>query len=299
MRIALNHPKCAIIEGDVFKEGLLHTLFKDKSIDLVCSDPPYGDHTHAKLGTETRSDGGKQRAELTFPPLDQGMVEYLAAQFVRIGRTWIPVFTDDRSVDWWGRGFEKAGGKWIRTGFWVKTNPMPLMRGDRPGTGAECIVIGHATGKDLEWAGGGRAALWRGPRDRDALHPNQKPAWLMQELLGLFGKPGGTVLDPFFGSGSTAVPAFVRERIPGLQPVNLAASKKENEIILEMEFAAVGGKPAPIPFGMSVVGIEGSPETLQTAITRIQPLLDRRLPWHASSSPRTRTRSFRRKASIA
>jgi site-specific DNA-methyltransferase (adenine-specific) len=273
MRIRLQHERCAFIEGDVFKEGLLAALFRDHSFDLICTDPPYGAHTHAKLGAERRSDGAKKRTELAFPPLDQGQVEYLAAQFVRIGRGWIPVFTDDRSVDWWGRGFEKAGGAWIRTGFWFKTNPMPLMRADRPGTGAECIVIGHVTGKDMTWHGGGRSAVWRGPRDREGLHPNQKPAWLMQELVGLFGVTGGSVLDPFLGSASTVVPAFTRERIPGLQPVNLAASKAENEIVLELELAAVGGKRPPIPFGMSVVGIEGDAPTLDTAIERIQPLL--------------------------
>lgn len=273
MRVALQHPSCVLLEGDVFKENLLRTIFKDRSIDLVCTDPPYGDHTHAKLGAERRNDGGKQRAELAFPPLDQGQVEYLAAEFVRIGRGWIPVFTDDRSVDWWGRGFEKAGGKWVRTGFWFKTNPMPLLRKDRPGTGAECIVIGHATGHGLAWSGGGRAAAWRGPRDRDGLHPNQKPLWLMQELLGLFGTPGGSVLDAFLGSGSTAVPLFVPERFPGLRAVNLAASKNQEDFVLELELAFQHGGPAPLPFGMSIVGIEGDPKTLETAVDRIKPLL--------------------------
>jgi site-specific DNA-methyltransferase (adenine-specific) len=273
MRVALNHAKCALIEGDVFKEELLPKIFKPRSFDLICTDPPYGAHTHAKLGTERRSDGAKKRAELEFPPLTHEQVRYLAAEFVRIGRGWILVFTDDRSVGWWGNAIAEAGGAWIRTGFWVKTNPMPLLRADRPGTGAECIVIGHVTGKELSWAGGGRAALWRGPRDREGFHPNQKPAWLMQELLGLFGKPYGSVLDPFLGSGSTAVPAFTRDRIPGLQPVNLTESKKDNELLLNLEMSVVGGKPAPIPFGSSIVGIEGHAPTLETAINRIQPLL--------------------------
>lgn len=273
MRVALNHPKCAFIEGDVFKEELLPKLFKDKSIDLVCSDPPYGAHTHAKLGAERRSDGATKRKELKFPPLDQGQVEHLAEQFVRISRGWIPIFTDDRSIDWWGRGFEKAGGAWIRTMFWFKTNPMPMMRADRPATGAECIVLGHATSKDLSWFGGGRAGAFRGPRDREGLHPNQKPTWLMQELLGLFGKPYGKVLDAFLGSASTVVPTLVNERLPGLQPINLTSSKEQNDLVLELELAVVGGKRPPIPFGMSVVGIEGDAETLQTAIDRITPLL--------------------------
>lgn len=269
----MQHERCAFLQGDVFAENLLPTLFRDRSFDLICTDPPYGEHTHAKLGAERRNDGAKKRGELKFPPLTREQVAYLAAEFVRIGRGWIIVFTDDRSVGWWGDSIVAAGGAWIRTGFWFKTNPMPLLRADRPGTGAECIVIGHVSGKELSWFGGGRAAAWRGPRDRDGLHPNQKPAWLMQELLGLFGKPGGSVFDPFLGSASTAVPAFTRGRIPGLQPINLVASKLSNDLVLELEMAVVGGKPAPLPFGMSVVGIEGDENTLTTAINRIQPLL--------------------------
>jgi site-specific DNA-methyltransferase (adenine-specific) len=39
------------------------------------------------------------------------------------------------------------------------------------------------------------------------LHPTQKPVQLMQALIALTTKPGQIVLDPFAGSGSTAVAA--------------------------------------------------------------------------------------------
>jgi site-specific DNA-methyltransferase (adenine-specific) len=39
------------------------------------------------------------------------------------------------------------------------------------------------------------------------LHPTQKPVQLMQALIALTTKPGQVVLDPFAGSGSTAVAA--------------------------------------------------------------------------------------------
>lgn len=38
-----------------------------------------------------------------------------------------------------------------------------------------------------------------------AIHPTQKPVRLLERLLALVTKPGDTVLDPFSGSGSTAV----------------------------------------------------------------------------------------------
>lgn len=263
--VKLNTPRCVLIEGRSLET--MRALIKDRSIDLVCTDPPYGEHTHAKLGTENRGDGRKQREALTFPPLSHDQVRELAREFVRVAKGWILVFTDDRSVAWWGNGFIEAGGAWIRTGHWVKTNPMPLMRGDRPGTGSECIVIGHAIGHHMTWNGGGRPALWRGPRDMDGLHPNQKPVWLMQELLGLFGTAGGTVLDPFLGSGSTAVPLFMRERAPGVAPLESGCKKCQAKHAEMME-----GRP-PLPHHMSIVGVEGDGPTLQVATDRITPLI--------------------------
>jgi site-specific DNA-methyltransferase (adenine-specific) len=40
-------------------------------------------------------------------------------------------------------------------------------------------------------------------READAFHPNQKPVHALLPLLAAFVPPGGLVLDPFMGSGST------------------------------------------------------------------------------------------------
>lgn len=42
------------------------------------------------------------------------------------------------------------------------------------------------------------------PRDGDTAHPTVKPLDLMRWLIRLVTPPGGTVLDPFAGSGTTA-----------------------------------------------------------------------------------------------
>ena len=40
-------------------------------------------------------------------------------------------------------------------------------------------------------------------READAFHPNQKPVTALYPLIAAYARSGGTVLDPFMGSGST------------------------------------------------------------------------------------------------
>jgi site-specific DNA-methyltransferase (adenine-specific) len=199
MNVIFDTERATLIHGET-----LATLrrFADKSFDAIITDPPYGEHVHAKLGKERRDDGHEARAELTFPPVDAALIALLAHEFVRLSKGWINIFSDFYTSHQWGNALVAAGGAWVRTGQWVKTNPMPQMTGDRPGCGAEDIVIGHAYPDTLEgrrrwdWNGGGKAALWRGPRDltgsnqhkgtreKDENHPNRKPEWLIQSLIG-------------------------------------------------------------------------------------------------------------------
>ena len=260
--ILLNHDRCALIQGETVATL---AVLPSKSFDIILTDPPYAPHVHANLGKERRNDGHAARDELAFPPITPAMIEHLAAEYVRLCKGWILSFSDFYSSALWGTALQRAGGAWVRTGAWVKTNPMPQMTGDRPACGHEDIVIGHAQTKGWSWNGKGHAAIWRGPRDLDAEHPNQKPAWLCQALLGMFAPAGGRVLDPFFGAGSTVVAALAPERIVG-------------EIGVETACKACGRKRAeeyapPIPVNLSVLGIEGDPKWNALSISRIAPLL--------------------------
>jgi hypothetical protein len=159
----------------------------------------------------------------------------------------------------------KAGGAVDRTGAWVKTNPMPQLTGDRPSVGHEDIVIGHATGRTMAWNGAGRPCTWRGTRDKGygaEPHPNQKPAWLMQALLGMFAPPDALVLDPYFGSGTTAIGALATERLPGEVPAETACPKCAKRLLEQYH--------PPLPVNARVVGVEGDPKYVELSISRIR-----------------------------
>ncbi len=265
MKLALDTDRVSLIQGDSFK---VLESFTAQSFDTIVTDPPYSPHTHKMLGKERPADGRQIfRKELDFPPLTPDRIAELAYQFVRLARGWIIVFVDWRQTGTWGNAIERVGGEWIRVGAWVKTSPMPQLTGDRPATGHEEIVIGHATGEGLAWNAKGRPCTWRGGRDAgygDEPHPNQKPAWLIQSLIGMFNPTGGIVLDPFFGSGTTAIGAFAPERLEG-------------EMLLETSCKACAKKHLeayhpPLPVDARVVGIEGAQKYIDLSIARINTL---------------------------
>jgi site-specific DNA-methyltransferase (adenine-specific) len=61
---------------------------------------------------------------------------------------------------------------------------------------------------DRSGRGGVAAPLEMGAAKRRNMHPTVKPVRLMRHLVRLVTPPGGVVLDPFLGSGTTAIAAI-------------------------------------------------------------------------------------------
>lgn len=72
---------------------------------------------------------------------------------------------------------------------------------------------GEATGREDDSAGvkNPRAGAGRGGGARN-FHPTVKPIELLRYLIRLIAPPGGTVLDPFVGSGTTGIAAQLEQR---------------------------------------------------------------------------------------
>lgn len=96
---------------------------------------------------------------------------------------------------------------------WVKPYPPPPMPGNWWPSAHEAIVYGYRKGAFFGCDAPGRYNVFvcdalRFGRAEKVGHRNQKPLDLMRYLVRSVTPSGGTVLDPFMGSGSTGIAAL-------------------------------------------------------------------------------------------
>lgn len=162
-------------------------------VDACVTDIPYG---------EVNRESGGLRS------LDKGLADVVAFELSKLTECISDlcvsayVFCGTEQVSRIRAGFV-AAEKTTRLCIWEKTNPSP-MNGDRLWLSSiECCVF--ARGPNAFFSEHCASPVWRGPVQKDQQHPTQKPVWLMERLASASVMPGGLVLDPFMGSGTTGV----------------------------------------------------------------------------------------------
>ncbi len=93
-----------------------------------------------------------------------------------------------------GSGQVCKGGDRVNPGGWKESNRTPKMWNGDTGSAARFFYCAKASKSDRGESNG---------------HPTVKPTELMRYLVRLVTQPGGTVLDPFTGSGSTGKAAVL------------------------------------------------------------------------------------------
>jgi len=163
-------------------------LIPDNSIDLVLTDPPYGIKRDKGFG----GFGGfgkpiaRRRYEEDEWDSTRPKKEYFD-ELLRVSKQAI-IFGGNFFTD-----YLPVGTHWI---VWDKLNTMP--------TFGDCELI---------WTNSSRKSVkkitvqWNGllGKEGERYHPTQKPLELIKILINNYSKEGDTVLDPFMGSGTTAV----------------------------------------------------------------------------------------------
>jgi len=209
-------------EGDALT--ILPTL-PAASVDLVLADPPYcsggrtqSDRTKVTArGKYVSGDAQHQLADFAGDNRDQrgytAWMSLLLAECLRVSKPGASalVFTDWRQLPATSDALQAGGWLWRGIIAWHKPISRPRMGGFR--ADCEYILWGSngpvdATANPVYLPG---LYSHSQPRGAKRHHITAKPIELLQELVRV-ASPGGTVLDPFAGSGSAGVAALLEGR---------------------------------------------------------------------------------------
>lgn len=196
----------------------------DGSVDAVITDPPYSSGGMVR-GDRTGSTGAKYKApragrvdaleDFSGDNRDQRgyafWVNLWLGECLRVVKPGgvAMLFTDWRQLPTTTDVIQAAGWIWRGIVPWSKPGLRPMSGRFR----AECEFMVWGSNGSMPWdytapalPGFFQASP---PRERD--HITQKPLEVMRELVKIAPK-GGTVLDPFMGSGTTGVAAVLEGR---------------------------------------------------------------------------------------
>lgn len=166
------------------------------SVDCVVTDVPYNEVNRKSSGLRNLDKGVADGALF-----DEKSV---IAEIVRLISGSAYVFCGIKQISAFISEFESLGLS-TRLGVWHKTNPSP-MNGSRMWlSGLEACVFARKS--NAVFNEHCQSAVWQQSSARGKIHPTQKPVDLWKRLISASSNPSDTILDPFAGSGTTAVAA--------------------------------------------------------------------------------------------
>ena len=272
-----------VLVGDCI--DLMRSL-PEASVDMVFADPPY----NLQLGGELlRPDNSRVDAVddewdkfTDFARYDSFTRAWLAAARRVLkpeGTLW--VIGSYHNIFRIGTALQDLGFWLLNDIVWRKSNPMPNFKGKRFTNAHETLIwaardqrakrytFNYDSMKELN-EGLQMRSDWLLPlctgaerlkgEDGKKAHPTQKPAALLFRCIMAASNPGDTILDPFFGTGTTgAVARRLGRRFIGLErdPGYAAVARKRIAEIEPLADEDVSPKPSKrseprIPFGVLI-----------------------------------------------
>ena len=187
----------------IYNEDCLEGMKRidDGAVDCVCTDIPYNE--------VNRTDNGLRNLDKKSADIGLFDVVELTRTLCAKSKGSVYMFCGINQVSDIRRTMSECNLS-TRLLIWEKTNPSP-MNGDKIWlSGIECCVYGKKSGAVFnEFC---KNTVFRYPSGDSNLHPTQKPLTLIRRLVLASTEMGGVVLDPFIGSGTTAVAALMEKR---------------------------------------------------------------------------------------
>jgi DNA modification methylase len=192
--------------GDATDPDGYKVLLTDGDADMTFTDPPYNVNYANSAKDKMR---GKNRPILN-DNLGEEFGPFLQAAFTPMlehctGAVYICMSSSE--LDTLQKAFRAAGGHWSTFIIWAK-NTFTLGRADYQRQ-YEPILYGWADGSTRHWCGDrNQGDVWNFNKPvKNDLHATMKPVELVERAIRNSSHPGGVVLDPFGGSGSTLIAA--------------------------------------------------------------------------------------------
>lgn len=221
--------------------------FEDDSIALVLTDPPY--IISRESGFKNVGKNGVERfaIDIDFGMWDNTTLTEHTSMLIEVFAECFRVLRPGGIIivwyDLWKLGLlqkilltsSKNSFRMFRFIEWVKTNPVPINSKNLYLTNAREVAIVAVKGTKPKFYSEYHNGIFEYPIHRDGtkrIHPTQKSLALMEELITLHTDKGDTVLDPFSGSGTTVLAAYLTERIGKGCELDKAYATKANSRLI-------------------------------------------------------------------
>jgi site-specific DNA-methyltransferase (adenine-specific) len=209
------------------------------TVDCVVADPPYGE---TSLPWDRWPDGwptvaaAVTRSMWCFGSMRMFLDRWADFAGWRLSQdvVWVKTFASTPSLERFRRRHEAVAH--LYSGPWAQVHhELPRTTYDGPR-----VATAHRGATGPAWNGARRSSTWTDDGTRGAtsvitsrsmryraLHPTEKPIVVLDPLISYACPAGGTVLDPFAGSGSTLVAA----RDSGRKAIGIEADERYCEVI--------------------------------------------------------------------
>ncbi len=200
--------------------GMAKLAEMGRDIDLIVADPPYIISRESNF--HTMKDRKNARTGTSFGEWDQEFDNrpWLESAYgILKGGGSLITFNDFKKVSEVIAIASDLGFVYKDVLVWEKTNPMPRNRDRRYVPSLEMMVWFVKPGG--KWVFNRQKSTYQSPVLRYAsesggafkrIHPTQKPVKLIEALVKVHSNEGDLVLDPFMGSGATAIAALNTSR---------------------------------------------------------------------------------------